>query len=870
MANEAPGTPRITSPEEFFGFRLGTDRKIARWDKITEYFYKLESESDRIKVIEMGKSTEGHPFLLVIISAQNNLARLEHYKAINAKIADPRGLSVEDVRELVEEGKAIVCQTMSLHATEIGGTQMAPELAYDLLSCDSETTQQILDNVIFLMVPCFNPDGQIMVTDWYYKYLGTEFEGTMLPYLYHKYAGHDNNRDAFALNLIESRYVAQILFREWHPHAYQDHHHMGSYGARLYIAPYCDVIRPYADPLVWRELSWYGSHMAYSLEEAGKTGILNGAQFPGWGHFGFHWIANHHNIAGMLTESASAKLATPLYIHPHQLKGASPKTMPEYEAQTNFPNPWPGGWWTLRDIVEQQKIAAWSLLEICARFRKKILWNAYLKASRQSRRGAKGSPKAYVISRDQHDPLTVLKLVDLLLAQGIEVKRAAKGFVADGKVYPEGSFVVSLAQPKMGVIRNLLGRTFFPDNYWTRNPDGSPIMYDTATDTIAEFMGIHVEPANVLDIPDELLEIVEHVEAVFQEPGKAPECIYYQIEGYVLDPRLNDSFWVINGLLSQEDGEDVAVWRFEEALCSKALPNYPDMPPGAFYVQHTTQIAARLAELCKQKGVPLHPVPYVADVPRYRVKRLRVGMYQRYWGGNMDEGWSRLVLENFGFPYITLKDDDFKQGDLDQKVDVIILPSDKPELILGPEENKTRLGRIDVTTVPPEYRSGIGKQGAQAIEEFVISGGKLIAFDESCKFAVSTLKLKLTNVVEGLTHEDYFCHGSTLRVRADIHHPVAYGMPDEFYALVWGGQAFEVKDRFDSHKYTVIAEYPDKDLLQSGWLIGEKLIAEKPCIVAVRCGEGEAVLFGFRPLFRAQTHGTFKLLFNCLFGRADS
>ncbi len=249
MANEAPGTPRITSPEEFFGFRLGTDRKIARWDKITEYFYKLESESDRIKVIEMGKSTEGHPFLLVIISAQNNLARLEHYKAINAKIADPRGLSVEDVRELVEEGKAIVCQTMSLHATEIGGTQMAPELAYDLLSCDSETTQQILDNVIFLMVPCFNPDGQIMVTDWYYKYLGTEFEGTMLPYLYHKYAGHDNNRDAFALNLIESRYVAQILFREWHPHAYQDHHHMGSYGARLYIAPYCDVIRPYADPL---------------------------------------------------------------------------------------------------------------------------------------------------------------------------------------------------------------------------------------------------------------------------------------------------------------------------------------------------------------------------------------------------------------------------------------------------------------------------------------------------------------------------------------------------------------------------------------------------------------------------------------------
>ncbi len=867
MADAKRLIPVVTSPEEFFGFKLGSDRKLARWDKITDYFYKLESESDRIKVVEMGKSTEGNPFLLVIISSPDNLARLDHYKSINAKIADPRGLTPEDVRQLVREGKAIVCQTMSLHATEIGGTQMAPELAYDLLSCDSDVTKEILENVIFLMVPCFNPDGQIMVTDWYNKYLGTEFEGTMLPYLYHKYAGHDNNRDAFAMNLVESRYVARILFTEWHPHAFQDHHHMGSTGARLYIAPYCDAIRPYADPLVWRELSWYGGHMAYSLEEAGKTGILNGAQFPGWGHFGFHWIANHHNIAGMLTESASAKLATPVYIHPHQLEGASPKTMPEYEPQTNFPNPWPGGWWTLREIVEQQKIAAWSLLEICAKFRDKILWNAYLKASRQTRRGAEGSPKAYIISGEQHDPLTALKLIDLLLAQGIEVKRASKGFTADGRVYPEGSFVISLAQPKMGVIRSLLGRTFFPDNYWTRNPDGSPIMYDTATDTIAEFMGVRAEPADSLGILDEHLAIVGQIEPEFCEPDKTPDCIYYQIEGYILDPRLNDTFAVINGLLSEGDGEDVRIWRFEQALLAKEHPNYPDMPPGAFYVEHTGDLALRLAGLCKQKGVPFYPVAYVAPVPRHKVRRLRVGMYQRYWGGNMDEGWSRLVLENFGFRYVTLMDDDFKEGNLEEKVDVIILPSDRPELILGPEGDQPRLGRFDISAIPPEYRSGIGKQGAEAIDEFVRSGGRLVAFDGACKFAIDTCNLKLTNVVEGLTFEDYYCHGSTLRVKADTEHPVAYGMPGEFYALVWGGQAFEVRDRFAAHNYRVIAEYPDRDLLQSGWLIGEKLIANKPCVVSAKCGEGEVVLFGFRPLFRAQTHGTFKLLFNCLFDR---
>lgn len=853
---------KITSPEEFFGFQLGSDRKIARWDKITEYFYKIESESDRMKVVEMGKTTQGNPFLLAIISASENLVRLEHYKEINAKISDPRGLSADSARQLAKEGKAIVCQTMSLHASEIGGTQMAPELAYDLLSSDSKATKEILDNVIFLMVPCFNPDGQIMVTDWYNKYLGTEYEGTMLPYLYHKYAGHDNNRDAFALNLVESRYVGRILFTEWHPQAYQDHHHMGGRGARLYLAPYSDAIRPYADPLVWREDSWYGAHMAYALEQAGKTGILNGAQFPGWGHFGFHWIATHHNIAGMLTESASARLATPVYVHSHQLKGASPRTMPEYEPQTNFPNPWPGGWWRLRDIVEQQKIAAWSLLEICAKFREKILWNAYLKAVRQTERGASGSPKAYVIPRVQHDPLTALKLVDLLLAQGIEVKQATGDFVADGRVYPEGSFVVSLAQPKMGVVRSLLGRTFYPDSYWTRNPDGSPIMYDTATDTVGEFMGVNVE---LIDSEiDVCLETVVDIERRVHEPKEAPDCIYYQIQGYVLDPRLNDTFAVINSLLAAEDAEDVQVWRFEKALCDDEHPNYPDMPAGAFYVEHTAGIASKLKALCDQKVVPFYPVNYAINAPKRKVKQLRVGMYQRYWGGNMDEGWSRLVLENFGFSYLTLKDTDFKEGNLRDKVDLIILPSDRPELILGPEGEEPKLGKYHVPPIPPEYRSGMDKEGAEALCEFVKAGGRLVAFDAACKFAIETCKLKVANSVEGLTFEDYYCHGSTLRVKTDTAHPVAYGMPDEFYALVWGGQAFEVEDTFSSHDYTVIAQYPDKDLLRSGWLIGEKLIAKKPCVMSVKCGDGEVVLFGFRPLFRAQTHGTFKLLFNCL------
>jgi hypothetical protein len=528
---------------------MGADRKLARWDKIVEYFGKLEDESDRIKVVDMGKSTEGNPFLLVIISSPANLANLERLRQVNLRLSDPRGMGEAEVAGLVAEGKAVVCQSMSLHATEVGGTQMAPELAYDLLSGDCEETRRILDNVVFLMVPCFNPDGQIMVTDWYNKWLGTEWEGSSLPWLYQKYTGHDNNRDAYALNMPEAQHMAKILFRDWVPQAYQDHHHMMTDGARFYVAPYCDPIHPYGDPLIWREHSWYGAHMAYKLEQAGKTGILNGAMFPGWGHLGFHWITIYHNIAGMLTESASAKLATPLYIHPSQLQGAGmfgPKTFPKYEAQTNFPNPWPGGWWRLRDIVEQKKIAAWALLDLAARHKETVLQNAYLKAKRQTERGAAGvdGTYAYAIREDQHDALTVRKLVKKLLDQGIEVRRASERFEAGGACYEAGTYVVPLAQPKMGLVKTLLGRTRYVDNYWSRRPDGAPAVFDTATDTIAEFMGVAVEALGT-PVPVQAEKV-----CCVTLPAASVSAGAAAAAGWVVDGRLNDAYRVVNRLLA--------------------------------------------------------------------------------------------------------------------------------------------------------------------------------------------------------------------------------------------------------------------------------------------------------------------------------
>ncbi len=840
----------VTPPEDFFGFQLGSDRKIARWDRIVEYFRELERQGDKIKVVDMGPSTEGNPFLLVVISSAENLRNLKRLREVNLRLSDPRGLT-EEAEALIREGRAVICQSMSLHATEIGGTQMAPELAYNLLTRGDEETRRILENVVFLMVPCFNPDGQIMVADWYNRWLGTEYEGCSLPWLYHKYVGHDNNRDAFQTNMVESKYMASILFRDWIPQAYIDHHHMGSYGARFYVPPYCEPIHPHADPLIWREHSWYGAHMAYRLEEAGKTGVLNAAQYLAWGHLGFHWITGYHNIAGMLTESASARLATPLYIHYSQLRGDRRETLASYDPQTNFPHPWPGGWWRLRDIVEQQKIAAWAALDLAARHRETVLRNAYLKAKRQTERGEQGSPSAYVIPRDQHEPLTTAKLMKKLLVQGIEIHVAREAFEADGVQYPAGSYVIFLAQPKSGLVKTLLGRTLYPDNVWTWGRARSPHRpQDTATDTMAEFMGVRVDPIDGC-IGGSFEKVVE---AEVPEGRVTSESEH----GYVLDCRLNDSFAAVNRLLAI----GAKVWRVTGAIETGGL----SFPPGSFLVQEVEH--GFLKGLAEEVHLLFHPLSEDVE-EKQPVRQPRLGMYQRYWGGNIDEGWTRWLLEQFEFPYTTLMDGDIKKGGLRDRLDVVILPSDPTPFITGEgveEWWKEHRPYWPVPVYPPEYRSGIGNEGAEALKKFVEEGGTLIAFNEACNFAIDSLGLKVRNVLADAPSTEFFCPGSTLRTRVDVCNPLGYGMPEESLIFFWDSPAFEILPSGFNERYEVIVSYPDRDILQSGWLIGEDRLRRRAAMVSAHFGEGRVVFIGFRVQHRAQTHGTFKLLFNSLLG----
>ena len=486
-------------------------------------------------------------------------------------------------------------------------------------------------------MPSINPDGTQMIADWYMKHVGTPHEAAPLPWLYQKYSGHDNNRDGFALNLPESQHLGKLMYRDWMPQAYVDHHQMGSGNARLYIPPYAEPIRPGGDPLVWREMTWWGGHMGYKLESAGKTGVIGHAIYSGWGHMGFHWITPFHNIAGMLTESASARLATPMFMHPDQLRGG-PRGLPEYESQTTMPSLWPGGWWRVRDIVEQQKIAAWATVDLAANNRETVLWNMYLKGTRQTERGAKGDVKTYAIEAAQHDPLTVRKLVNMLLASGVEVHQGKGQVIADGRVYGPGSFFVTMAQPKQGLARWMLGRTFYPDNTYTRDREGNPIRpYDMSTDTFGEFMGVRADPLGSA-VTGDLAKLTAPLPSTGTVAPSAPN-------GYVLSAKLNDSFRAVNLLLDK----GVPVRRIRAPL--HAATSSSRQPPAALRLRSRVRPASTLRRF---------PTP--APATAYEIRKPRIAMYQRYGGGNMDEGWTRLMFEQFSVPFTSIMDAEVKEG----------------------------------------------------------------------------------------------------------------------------------------------------------------------------------------------------------------
>jgi len=834
---------KILSPEEFYGFKMGADRKLARWDKIVEYFQHLDA-SPHVKVTELGRTTEGNAFLLAVISSPENLEILEKIRQTSLRIAHPQGLSKDEVEKLIAEGKTVVSMTMSVHASEIGGTQMASELAYELATSEEPEVQRIRENTVLLLVPSSNPDGNMIVVDWYNKWLGTEYEGTGPPYLYHKYIGHDNNRDCFHITQVESKMLTKLLYKDWYPQAQIDFHHMGSYGARFYIPPNTDPLYEHTDPLAWTEQQLYGGAMLMELEAAGKTGIETQASYPADG--GPYWdeVPLMHGICGMLTESASASLATPIYVHPQQLEPAR-RGRPENRVQMNFPHPWPGGWWRLKDVVEQQKIAALAVLKSAAAFRERMLRNMHLKAQRQIEVGGSQSPYAFIFFPEQHDWLTAYRLLRLLQDADVTLHQAKEKFKSEGITYPAGTYVVFTSQTCRPYVLRLLKQTFYHDGPLSRRPDGTPLPpYDLATNTLGEFMGVKV------------IEASKPVKGNFEccEPIEPPKGLVEDSErGHLLDGRLNESFAVVCGLLKR--GRTVY----------RVLDRVGEFPVGSFYIP--AQEGLELAELAERHRVVFYSVKQ--DFRKTPLRMLKIGMYQRYWGGSMDEGWTRWLLEQYGFEYTTIRDADIKEknGKLIERFDLVILPDDDRSLILGEnleEYYKKTRPKMVMPKYPPDYQSGIGKEGTEKLRGFVETGGRLITLGNASNFAIEDLKLPFINVIKDVPQKDFLCPGSTLKVEIDMTHPLAYGVAKDAVILHRNAPAFEIKQSANNDDYRVVVSYPEERILQSGWLIGERYLSDKAALIEARLGKGRVILYGFSPQMRAMTSATFKLFFNSL------
>ncbi len=429
--------PAPPSPRSVLGFTPGDDRKVADWTEITNYFERLDRASDRVRVEQIGATTLGRPLVAAFISAPENIRELAKYKDIQRRLADPRLVASEAERDrLVREGKTVVAISCSIHSTEIVGSQMSMQLAYELASADDDETRAILRSTILILIPSANPDGNDIVADWYRKSLGQPWEGSEPPELYHHYAGHDNNRDWFMLNLKETRSLTRLFWKEWFPQIVYDVHQQGSTGSRFFIPPFYDPPNPHIAPLLLREVGLVGHRVAADLQAAGFRGVITNAMYDTWWHGGFRTAPYFHNSIGILSEAASARLMTPIRVRPEELERARSRGMPNgaLTPMTNFPDPWPGGAWRPRDIRDMELVAARAVLSMAAAHRERYLRNFYELGRRALDWPPKGdaddpplvregAPLAYLIPAGQGRDENVARMIAALVEQGVEVHR---------------------------------------------------------------------------------------------------------------------------------------------------------------------------------------------------------------------------------------------------------------------------------------------------------------------------------------------------------------------------------------------------------------------------------------------------------------
>ncbi|HVR42878.1 MAG TPA: M14 metallopeptidase family protein [Thermoanaerobaculia bacterium] len=847
-ALSVPAAP-IPTPSALLEMEIGADRVLADYRQIVSYFRMLESSSPRVEIVDLGPTTLGESMIMAVISSEENIRNLDRIREISRRLADPRGLGPEQVETLVREGKAVVLVTCNIHSTEIASSQMAMEWAHALATADDPVTRARLENVVLLLVPSLNPDGQIMETEWYRKYRGTRFEGGRMPWLYHHYVGHDNNRDWFMLTQNETRNMTRAIYHEWLPQVFVDEHQMGPTGPRMFIPPFSDPLDPDVHPLIWREINLIGSNMAFRLEQQGKSGLIYGYSYDAYWVGGTRNTGWWKNVTGLLLEVASARMASPIEVHRTELRGGR-KGLVEYKAQINHPNPWPGGLWRMRDIMDYERIASDALLEIVAERRVDFLRNVVERA--RSAVAMAAPREAYLIPRDQRDPATARRLALLLADHGVEVFET-----------PDGDHWVPLAQPFARFVREMLEPQRYPE---VRPMAGSDILrpYDVATWTLPLMMGVRVEKARMPAISD-ARKVIAPITLGERLPPFVPKAVA-EAPWFAVLPSSAESVRVINAALRSPGMVLVSATPASD-LAQAPVP--VEFPPGTVWLDRRAADAAR--ETAARSGVDLIPATSRPDGAT-RLRAPRVGIYKP-WLASMDEGWTRWLLEEYGFRLETLDNESIRKAAasggrlLRERFDAIILPDLDPAIIAEGRPERGEGSSPYRAELPPEYAGGLGEPGALALAGFVERGGTLVAFDSSTGYAIEQLKLPVRNALAETPSSEFENPGSLVRAHVEPGHPIVWGSPSELAIFLDDNVAFETVIPAVDVARRVLLTYPDegRDVLLSGWMRGADRLERKAAAVALGWKGGKVVLFGFRPQHRGQTHGTFPLLFQSLY-----
>ena len=871
----------VPTPESVLGHKPGDDFYLATYDESLAYFQKLAASTDKLKLARVGKTTRGLDWDIAIISSAKNLAELDKYKDTAKKLALVKGLSDADARALARTGKAIVHIDGGLHATEVAGAQHTIQLAYNLVTKTDAETTNILDNVILVLWFSINPDGQNQVATWYRSNLGTAYEVSPVPGLWQEYIGHDNNRDGYMNNMVESQTITKAVL-DYYPQVFYNHHQTAPFPARIWIPPFAEPISANPHPLMWRWVNKFGTSMAAYLDEHDMPGAMHRGRFDDWYPGFVDHVNSFRNTVSFLTETALYRYATPHFYTVDEF----PRDKQDLKAEVFYSSPWRGGWWRLRDATNYMLGASMAVLDTAAKSREELLYNRYQAGRDVIKRFETDPPYAYVIPQEQHDLPTAAVLVEKLLINGIEVHQATRDFKVNGSMYKAGDWVVLMDQPFASLVKELFEAQHYPDlrpagggrgaapaagggrggggrgsAAAPATPAATPTPAPTATATPAATpaggggRGGGGRGAAGATAP------ANPTGSSFETP--------YDVTGWTLPMQMGVTVVMVvepvnsdaRAALKKIDRVTPIVGKVEGSgpmfafshnsnAAMKSVNDILNAGGTVSFGKSEIYAGGNAGSILKTNGVDAKSVN---DSPSaVSVKKIRVGLYEP-WAGNIDEGWTKWILEQFHFPFTVLHNDDMQAGHLRSKFDsIVIAEMSTRQIVEGMQPG----------TVPGRYAGGIGDEGVEALREFVEQGGTLVTLGNASQFAIDRLGLPVTNVVAGLRSDEFFCSGALLR--ADVkEHPVTAGLPPQADLLFERNEVFDTKAGF---RGTVLASYiANRNPLRSGYLIGPEKIEGKAAALDVVLGQGHVILIGFRTQWRGQSHGTYKFLFNAMY-----